>query len=108
SLAIEIVDKTSGISAGITGSQVQAPVNSLSRPLFGDANTSRVITTQNTPDPFAHSLYRRAYNLRHRDKSQAITYLQQALEKSNTENLTGKIKSLLKKTTYELDRANGQ
>ncbi|MBL4672397.1 MAG: hypothetical protein JKX81_09070 [Arenicella sp.] len=111
SSTIEIIDETSDISGDIMESRVQtrqAPINSLSRPLFGDANTSRVIATESTPDPFAQSLYRRAYNLRHRDKSQAITYLQQALEKSNTENLTSKIKSLLKKTSYELDRANGQ
>ena len=108
SSTIEIIDETSDISGGIMESRVQAPINSLSRPLFGGANTSRVIATESTPDPFAQSLYRRAYNLRHRDKSQAITYLQQALEKSNTENLTSKIKSLLKKTSYELDRANGQ
>lgn len=108
SSTIEIIDETSGTSDSITGPQVQTPVNSLSRPLFVDTNTSRVITTESTPDPFAQSLYRRAYNLSHRDKSQAVTLLQQALEKSNTEKLTSKIKALLKKTSSELDRANNQ
>ncbi len=108
SSVVEIFDETSDVSAEKLGSQVRpAPINPLSQPLFGDEITSRIIATESTPDPFAQSLYRRAYNLRHQDKSQAITYLQQALEKSNTEKLTNKIRSLLKRTTDELERANG-
>lgn len=109
--AIEVIEETSELNADIIESQAQthqAASNALTQPLFGDANASRVTATQATPNPFAQSLYRRAYNLRHRDKSQAIAYLQQALENSNTEKMTGKIKSLLNKTTYELDRANEQ
>lgn len=108
---IEIIDETSELNTNIMEAQVQtrqAPSNALTQPLFGNTNASRVNATQATPNPIAQSLYRRAYNMRHRDKSQAITYLQQALENSNTEQLTSKIKSLLNKTTYELERANEQ